>query len=163
MSRRNAMHAMVLIAVIAGASLTDATGEQSQRAEGKFNGRSVVAAVRLSDPARCANPESWSWGADQQCPRSAVSLLTVECESKSVFIPVSAYADLAAVSSVKLLQASHGFKLEIRGGDAASSYNAVLEFVWNQKTSLAQLRRRVVRNNEFPDEAYEATDYKYAE
>lgn len=54
-----------------------------------------------------------------------------------------------------LEKAERGFKLTISGGDAATSYRAVLVFDYEH------IQRRKVTHGEFPDEVWEETVYSF--
>jgi hypothetical protein len=109
----------------------------------------------------CASAESWIWGSEQECPKRSVRRLEVKAHERA-FIPLSAFADLANVTSLKTEQFGSGFRVRIKGGDAATAYEAVLEFD-GPRTANDQptLRKRTVRSGEFPDEVWEVTTYAF--
>ena len=103
-------------------------------------------------PTGCVH---WRWGAEADCPKSAVVALTVIYRNTSLFVSRSAFADLGAPSKLVVKPSRIGFRIEIAGGDAATSYVAVLEFVGDE------LRQRRVVNPSFANTAYEVTRFSY--
>jgi len=121
----------------------------------------VVTAYFVKEPV-CHNPKSWLWGSDLQCPKQVIGSLAITWGEQELFIPASAYMDLAAVYHLAIEPASQGFTVNIRGGDASTSYRAVLEFEGVPVPDIAGvLKRRIVRSGEFPGDAWEETRYTF--
>ena len=109
----------------------------------------------------CSSAASWIWGSEQECPKWSIRRLEVKAKEK-VFIPISAFADLANVTSLKTEPFGSGFRVRIMGGDAATAYEAVLEFDGPRKADdQPVLRKRTVRSGEFPDQVWEETTYSF--
>jgi hypothetical protein len=115
--------------------------------------------LKIREGQQCTNPEAWQWGSEQSCPRKVAAALTVQWGSQRVFVPVSAYVDLAGVRSVSVTATPNGFSVHLDGGDAATSYRAVLEFEGDPGKGGVALRRREVRSVAFQDEVWEITQY----
>ena len=82
--------------------------------------------------------------------------MVVRSGNESVFIPLSAFADLGNPRDIRIENyGGKSFGIVLTGGDAATSYTAKLEFVNNL------LAERTVRHGEFPEEAWEKTQYKF--
>ena len=108
------------------------------------------------DSMECKSASSWRWGAENKCPNFYISEMLVSRDDETIFIPLSAFADLGNPKDVKVESHSKdGFSVVVIGGDAATSYTARLEF---NKSVLVE---KIVRHGEFPDEAWEKTKYKF--
>jgi hypothetical protein len=105
----------------------------------------------------CPSANSWRWGSEWECPQRRISALEVAFEKQAVFIPYSAFSDLGNPGSIQIERSAKdtSYSIKIRGGDAATSYSAVLKF----KSGL--LLERIVRSGEFPSDAWEKTIYKF--
>jgi hypothetical protein len=114
-----------------------------------------VGQSRADEECRSAN--SWRWGVEQACPAKIISSITLEFRGKQVFVPYSAFSDLGnpASISVELDPTGNKYSIKILGGDAATSYVALLKF----KSDV--LLEKIVRHGEFPDGAWEKTVYKF--
>jgi len=97
----------------------------------------------------------YRWGTEVSSPEAVVTGLEIKVGKGEVFVPLSAYADLANPSSVRMDLASLPYRLHIRGGDASVAYEAQLIF-----TRRFVVRRRVA-NLSFPESAWEETRYSY--
>jgi len=99
----------------------------------------------------------WRWGAEGVCPTMQISEITIDVDGKEIFIPRSAYSDLAAPTKIKLLPGNRnrGFDLIISGGDAALAFQAILSFSFNR------ILQRKVFSMEFKDKAWEQTRYSF--
>ena len=75
--------------------------------------------------------------------------------NKKVFVPLSAYSDLANPSNLVLKTNQNSFNLIIYGGDAGCSYKAELLF------ENSYIKARKVSHEEFPDEVWEKTEYHF--
>ncbi len=122
---------------------------------GRVSVRVFITSLSKSQPCKAAS--SWRWGAENTCPRNIINALEIKDSGKSVFIPLSAFADLGNPRTVRIesRKGNDQFAVVLIGGDAATSYSATLEF----RDSL--LIERVVRHGEFPDESWEKTSYKF--
>jgi hypothetical protein len=105
----------------------------------------------------CPNASSWRWGSEQVCPRRRVASLDVAFEGRPVFIPYSAFADLGNPTSIQVESSAKStlYSIKIVGGNAGTSYSAVLKF----KSGL--LLEKMVLHGEFPADAWEKTIYKF--
>jgi len=83
--------------------------------------------------------------------------LSTTFETKQVFIPASAYRDLANVADITFLTRNGKSILQITGGDASSSYTSELIF-----SGGVLLSKKVIANG-FPDQAYEETVYSFVQ
>lgn len=101
---------------------------------------------------RCAG---WRWGAENECPSSALLGLTVAVEGKQIFVPRSAFADLGWPTKVVLRTSTSSLDVVIKGGDAATAYTATLKF------SRTELKRRRVAGGEFEKSTWEDTTYSF--
>ena len=157
---------LILVLLLALASLDQvrAGGLEGEQKFSKRIGKNEVTVVaRTRDGGRCSNPKDWVWGADQECPRKVIAALTVKMDKKAIFVPVSAYGDLANLGSIAVKPTRDGFEVDIGGGDAATSYSATLQFQRGSTAESTVLRTRTVRSGEFPDEDWEETRYHFSE
>jgi hypothetical protein len=159
-SRTHALGTAVLVAIsLCAAGSSELEGDQTVREV--IGGVEVAVQLRIRDAQQCENPEGWLWGSEQGCPRRAVSALTVQSGDQRVFVPVSAYADLAAVRSVSVASTRDGFSVNLSGGDAATSYRAALHFVGHPNKGDVVLRSREVRSGALQTETWETTKYHF--
>lgn len=120
------------------------------------NGRVVSARVRIAKPgADFPFTQGYRWGTEVRPPDAVVTAVHIRVGDREIFVPLSAYADLADPSSISIHVAPKSASLSIRGGDASTSYDATLTFAGSFVT------RRVVRNRAFPESAWEETRYSY--
>ena len=121
-------------------------------------GVEVKATVRTGQYSK-ALPFSYSltwWGAPEKGqPRTVIVALDIQIGPEQVPIPVSAIVGLANPTDVLLRRGEGDIEIVIKGGDAATSYDAVLVF------KDGYLRRRRVVLAEFPKESWEETNYSY--
>jgi len=117
----------------------------------------VAATVKVLKDAPCLfDVSAYGWGAENSCPKEVVSAVVVEQGSIRQIVPLSAFADLGAPSSIQLTgKDPKSFALLIVGGDASTSYKAYLRF-----NGVGLVSRRV-ESGEFPKESNETTIYKY--
>lgn len=97
----------------------------------------------------------WRWGVEGTEPKSVLTRLDVYLGQEPLFIPVSAYSDLANARTASLLVRGRTYVITINGGDAAGSYRAELHF------DGAYIRKKRVVHGEFPDQAWEETTYAF--
>lgn len=125
---------------------------QSQTADG--TSIIVIAHTKAYSPD-LPYKKGFRWGVELIEPKSLMTSLEVIINGRELFVPLSAYSDLTNPRELALETTKNGFRVMIKGGDAATSYKAVLTF-----DNKHILHRRVV-NSEFPDAAKEETAYSY--
>ena len=101
--------------------------------------------------------KAYMWGGDEASPpKKIIKVITVLRNGQTIFIPLSAYADLGDPRKIILAKLpAHGFRLIINGGDAAGSYGAMLDF---KKSDI--FHRKVV-SGEFPKQVWEETTFSF--
>lgn len=116
-----------------------------------------VSVETIEPPDGYAYSKAYMWGGDETSPpKKIIKSITVLRNDQIIFIPLSAYADLGNPRKIILEKLpSHGFRLIIRGGDAAGSYSAMLDFNKNE------ISHRKVVSNEFPKEVWEVTTFSF--
>jgi len=156
---RTSTFILLLIAILPCNATLQANAAQSDKELfekfGHVEVRVSVANVQESQPCKAA--ASWRWGAENRCPKTLISTLEVKADDKSIFVPISAFADLGNPRTVTIEPGKDKdrFAVVIVGGDAAISYSARLEFKNNFLT------KRLVMHGEFPAESWEETIYKF--
>jgi hypothetical protein len=121
-------------------------------------GADVKASVRISQYSSALPyaPSLIWWGArETKTPRTIVAGLDIQIGAEQVPVPASAITDLGNPRDVSLRQGGGDIEIVIKGGDAATSYEAVLSF------KDGYLRKRRVILSEFPSESWEETTYSY--
>jgi hypothetical protein len=125
----------------------------------KVKGKVTVRLVLLQPGKnyKCRAVESWRWGTERRCPKNVIDKLKIKYGRESAFVSFSAFSDLANFRSVSIEtnEDTSDFVVIIKGGDAATSYIARLNF----RGKL--LLERIVRHGEFPKNAWEKTIYKF--
>jgi len=111
----------------------------------------------VKPPKNFIYKEGWRWGSEQATPKYIIRRIKAWWGSDEIFIPLSAYIDLSNPNDVFLKKQGNELHLIVKGGDAGSSYEALLIFV------KAIIRSRKVIHGEFPDEAWEETKYSFNE
>lgn len=121
------------------------------------NGKNVVVVLQQTKLSESfPYKHGMLWGADDmRLPQSILTLIDVQIGKDQVFIPVSAYSDLGEVKSVSLNTITHGFCLQLHGGDTAASYDAMLTFKYDY------LHSKKVTLREFPRQRWESTAYSF--
>jgi hypothetical protein len=99
--------------------------------------------------------EGWRWGAEAECPNLSIGGMQVHIASSSIFVPRSAFADLGSPIDITIVNRRKGFDVIIRGGDAATSYIATLQF------SNRLIEKRRVESGEFGKLAWENTIFSF--
>ncbi len=98
------------------------------------------------------------WGADDspkmQPPKRLIRVFQIRHGEEIIILPASSFSDLCDIRSLKIKKIDKGFEVTIKGGDAGSSYTAILSFV-DKKI----VKRRVFAS-ETPNNAWEETIYK---
>ena len=161
MSSRRLLALVLLLVSVPQARVRAGELEGEQKLSKRIGDVVVTVVARMRDGGRCLNPEGWGWGSDQKCPRKVIAALTVKMDKKAIFVPVSAYGDLANPGLIAVKPTRVGFEVSIRGGDAATAYSATLQFERDSTAEPAVLRVRTVRSGEFQDEAWEETRYHF--
>jgi hypothetical protein len=119
-------------------------------------GAGVQAILSLSrDPPTQQDSTGWRWGSEERAPRNWLDRIEIYRGGAKVFVPRSAFSDLGNPRFASIRGVPGGFRVEIQGGDAATSYMAELVFEGDL------IARRRVRHGEFPDEAWEETVYSF--
>ena len=80
----------------------------------------------------CRHAEKLMWGSPEEiCPGKIVYGLVVRYQGKMVYIPASAYIDLAEIHSISIepREEDELYSLVIKGGDAAYSYDVIITFI----------------------------------
>ena len=93
--------------------------------------------------------DDWSrWGIDGGFPRTYLAKLTLIVNGQELWIPRKIYQDLSHISSANAYEFHGALRLDLKGGDAASSFRASYLFSgWNIE--------RLVRHGEFPNSRWE--------
>lgn len=88
----------------------------------------IVSATKYSSSFPYA--DGFVWGAESGWtnPKFVITKVNVNVGDKKVFVPLSAYCDLANPRDVLLTVIGSNFTIIIIGGDAATSYKAELKF-----------------------------------
>lgn len=97
------------------------------------------------------------WGVidEDEKPFSVISNIEISIKNRKLFVPLSAYSDLANPYEILLRTDQNSFTLIIDGGDTGTSYFAELYFV------NSEIKHRKVYHKEFPDEVWEKTEYSF--
>lgn len=98
------------------------------------------------------------WGSQFAPPKQYISSLGVTVDGRAVWVPLSAFCDLANARHLQFEETTADkslvtFQITLSGGWKAATYTAVLEF--NERV----LERRSVWANAFPMEEREVTGY----
>ncbi|MFC1544348.1 hypothetical protein ACFL4Y_03740 [Gemmatimonadota bacterium] len=102
------------------------------------------------------------WGSQYSPPRRLISSLSVTVGGRGVWVPLSAFSDLANARRLQFEETTTAdetwatFRITLSGGEKAATYAAVLEF-----NTLA-LERRSVWASSFPMREREVTVYTMA-
>jgi hypothetical protein len=117
-------------------------------------GKEVLIRVEIAEPAKagCAN---WRWGAEGNCPITAIAGLEVLFGGEKIFVPRSAFSDLGSPRTISVASTRMGFELTLVGGDAGASYTAKWKFTDRR------LKSRLVEGSAFPDSAWEKTRFSF--
>lgn len=151
---------LLFLLLVESASALDANFEKDTATANLILGPADLVSVSvetIEPPHEFPYSKAYTWGGDDMTsPKRIIKKVTVLRNGQSLFIPLSAYADLGSPRRISLLKlSSHGFRLAISGGDAAGSYDAMLDFKKNEIS-----RRRVV-SGEFPKEVWEETTFSF--
>lgn len=116
-----------------------------------------VSIETITTPNGYVYSKAYMWGGDETSPpKRIIKAITVSRNGQIFFIPLSVYADLGNPIKISLEKLpAHGFRLNISGGDAAGSYNAMLDFKKDE------ISRRKVVSGEFPKEVWEETTFSF--
>lgn len=133
--------------------LNDGHAEVAMELKG---GKKFFIVVFSSKPNLSAYGSPSLWGAEQGRPASVIVKLDVRIDKQKIYIPFSAFADLANPTNIALAQSGNDVVLLVNGGDGADAYTAELVFQQGR-----YLKRRRVVNGSFPDKAWEETRYSF--
>jgi hypothetical protein len=98
------------------------------------------------------------WGADLDVkPGSFISRIKIMIEKEQVYVPLSAYCDLAEPKMIELKTNLNSFSLIIYGGCTATSYKCELFF------QNLTIKFKKIALGEFPDEVWEKIEYSFIE
>lgn len=170
------MRLLLSVLILAGSSLTFASDKSHRvatrddglaRAVATFSdGRATITkhiaggdirvTIKTSKTDGSPFKDGFRWGGEGSAvPLTLITSVAVQRGANNLFIPLSAYSDLGDPRQISLKPNAAGFELAITGGDAGVAYNAVLVF------KKGWLIRRRVAHGEFPDQAWEETQYAY--
>lgn len=96
------------------------------------------------------------WGVPEKVKEKSYFSIKIESltlDGKGIPLPASSISGLAQANTLSIYGYSDWFNIEIRGGDASTSYLATLHFVNNR------LVWRRVKHGEFPNVVWETTTY----
>jgi hypothetical protein len=103
------------------------------------------------------NQNSWHWGTEFKKPKATISKMSVKYDGVKVFVPFSAFSDLANSREATISVSGKEYAVEIKGGDAATSYTAVIQF------DGLNTKSRKVTHGEFQNIVWEETVYSFHE
>lgn len=129
-------------------------GAISARARNSRNDE-VVARLVVVDSTEAGHRSGWRWGSFGSSPSRIIEELKVVLNGKEIFVPLSAYVDLGNPKALNIEVDGEEFVIKIAGGETGESYVATLTVRDGYVTS------RRVSSRAFPQEAWEATKYKY--
>jgi hypothetical protein len=124
------------------------------KSEKLINEYRVQATVRIAKPV-ISIKESWSWGIEGKLPKTSILQLIVVVDKKPLFIPMSAFVDLANPKQLLIESKDDGFIVTIKGGETSTAYTAQLFF---NKGSIVSKK---IFNEEFPDDSWEEIKYSF--
>lgn len=148
---------LVAVAARAAEAVSEAKPEGSTELRLTLSGRSVQVVLWLTHIGTgYPYKDALLWGGDVgELPQRIVSSIEIHDGAEMVFVPLSAYGDLGDVKSASLEPTSHGFVLNLHGGNTAASYDARLTF------EADYLVARTVTLREFPKQRREDTRYSF--
>jgi hypothetical protein len=160
--RRNQFRPLVLLVLASFAVGADAEPAELGRGATRLTGRTpdghaIIASVRTTGyTPTWPHSSGFRWGAERTTTiRSMVTSIGVQVGHDEVFLPLSAYADLANPREAFLETAENEYRLIIVGGEASTSYRAALVFEGRY------IKRRKVSHGAFPESAWEETVYSF--
>lgn len=104
--------------------------------------------------SKAGQGNSWTWwGGFDAGQTNIVSSVKILFGKKPVYVPRSAYADLANVRKLGIRKLAKGCLIQMAGGDADSSFKATYTVVADR------LVKRHVESGEFPEQNHEETTY----
>lgn len=104
--------------------------------------------------SRGIHAEPQLWGAWGTTPTAVIAKLSVARGDTELFVPFSAYADLANVTSMSVRAVGTGLAVDILGGESGDAYRATLLFVQG-----GYLAKRSVAARGMPRDVWEETRY----
>lgn len=166
MKKRAAIARIVVQAlVISGCNASDLPPTSEKKCNARYNTSSiadVIASVESVDFSLCPSPfHSGYWGADDRTPETYVTNVVVSINGAAALIPLSVYSSLAEVTDITLEEVNGDILLTIRGGQGdAAGYVSIITFSRDKEVGLLVKRQRTY-GTEFPDEAYEETQFSF--
>jgi hypothetical protein len=121
------------------------------------NGKQInVLAIKIALPIDFPYKKAFMWGGDEiKMPSSVLSEVNVRIKDEKIYIPFSAISDLGNPKHIFLENNKDEFSIIINGGDASTSYKAILFFKNNC------IYRRKVILSEFPNQVWEESNYSF--
>lgn len=157
-------HLTCLVTSCSLSQRVDANSKHLPPSERTLSGRSSIFTCQLhlvKSPFPSAT-EEW-WGVLSTTNRRSIYIIAsadVRIRRKRIVLPVSAYSGIANPEAVYMRSLPKGFLLQIKGGEAASSYSCTMTF--HKKADDYLLVRKEVHHGELP-ESNEVTVYHYAD
>ena len=115
----------------------------------------ITVTMRTSKPTKCNYKPDCKWGDEGGDRQTFLTAIDVASGGVSISLPSSAYADLWNPQKASVTRIAFGFALTITGGDAATAYEAVLEF------ENGKFMRKYVSSRASPTAAWEETRYAW--
>ena len=91
------------------------------------------------------------WGLDGGYPRTILRNFSLQINGKDVWLPWKLHSDICHIYRVRVRESNGYVLVDIRGGNAAGSYDATYKFNGHR------LMERIVRVGEFPEQVWEKT------
>jgi hypothetical protein len=122
-------------------------------------GQKITAEITLHSYSS-SNPLKYNfvWGSDPAFgpPENIITDITILLAGKKIRVPLSSYCDLTNYKKSWMETEKNQTVLNIKGGQTSESYHAKIYFD-------NFVRKRIVRHQIFPDNAWEETIYKINE
>jgi hypothetical protein len=116
----------------------------------------TVSVTTIKTPKKYLYDTTSMWSGVVTSPKRIIKSINIFKNKQELFIPISAYIDLADPVSISLEPLlGQRFRLTILGSDAGGAYEATFEFIDDEILS-----RKVV-DREFPDDHGEETYYSF--
>jgi hypothetical protein len=121
------------------------------------NGKQInVLAKKVALPIDFPYKKAFMWGGDEiKMPSSVLVEMNLKIEDEKIYIPFSAFSDLGNPKQIFIEINKDEFTIVINGGDASTSYKAILFFKSNC------IYRRKVILSEFSNQVWEETNYSF--
>lgn len=151
-----------LLVAEAGCLLAAQPAKADLQAEGRTADGTPVRVVILTTGYTASIPyqgDGLWWGTERGTDRTPLKAMVADVQvwvgKDKLFVPFSAYSDLANVRDLSIEAAELGFRLLLSGGETATSYRAELVF------DKQRIKSRKVWSPLFPDERWEKTTYSF--